>query len=91
MAIRDVSKQWAALMESEAAADKEYTEACESACEAIDKAKEEEIDEFDEETIDPSECGFAEDEIPVDEVVDPMQMWKDLKKDAPKKANVKVD
>lgn len=92
MAIKDVSRQWAAMMESDAAEDKKYTEACESACEAMAQAEIDEIDNFDEEEIDPAECGFAEAEEQVDEVVDPMQMWKDMKNsnEAPKK-NVKVD
>lgn len=72
MAIKDVSKQWAALLESEAAVDKEYTEACEEACEAIEKAEEAEIDEYDVEELDPAECGFGEAEDEVNEVVDPL-------------------
>lgn len=91
MAIKDVSRQWAAMMESEAADDKKYTEACESACEAIAQAEADEIDNFDEEEIDPAECGFAEAEEQIDEVVDPMQMWKDMKKQEASKKNVKVD
>ena len=91
MAIKDVSKQWAALLESEAAVDKEYTEACEEACEAIEKAEEAEIDEYDVEELDPAECGFGEAEDEVNEVVDPLQMWKDMKKNEPVKKNVKVD
>ena len=91
MAIKDVSKQWAALLESEMAADKEYAEACEESCDAIEKANEDEIENFDEEEIDPADCGFTEDEMQVDEVVDPLQMWKDMKKQEAPKKNVKVD
>ena len=89
MAIRDVSKQWAAMLESEAAEDREYSEACEEACKSIKKANEDEIDEFDEEVIDPSECGFTEADVEC-EAVDPLQMWKDMKVQQ-KPATVKVD
>lgn len=89
MAIRDVSKQWAAMLESEAAEDREYSEACAEACKSIEKASEAEIDEFDEEVIDPSECGFTEADVEC-ETVDPLQMWKDMKAQQ-KPATVKVD
>ena len=89
MAIRDVSKQWAAMLESEAAEDREYSEACEEACKSIKKANEDEIDEFDEEVIDPSECGFTEADVEC-EAVDPLQMWKDMKAQQ-KPTTVKVD
>lgn len=89
MAIRDVSTQWAAMLESEAEEDKKYSEACDEACKAMDKAEETEIEEFDEEEIDPSECGFTEEDLDC-EAVDPLQMWKDAKaKEKP--ASVKVD
>ena len=43
MAIRDVSKQWAEMLESEAAESKKYSEACDEACKAMEKAEEAEI------------------------------------------------
>ena len=88
--IKDVSKEWAMLMESEESEDRKYAEACDEACKKIKKIEEEEIDGYDAEEVDPCECGFAECEVQVDEVVDPLKMWQDLKKDA-KPAEVRVD
>ena len=88
--IKDVSKEWAMLMESEESEDRKYAEACDEACKKIKKIEEEEIDGYDAEEVDPCECGFAECEVQVDEVVDPLKMWQDLKKDT-KPVEVRVD
>ena len=77
--IKDVSKQYAAFFNESAEEDQKYAKACEEACREAEELKKQEIDEFDEEEIDPRECGFSEEEIQVDEVVDPLKLWQDAK------------
>lgn len=89
--IKDVSKQYAAVFNESAEEDEKYAKACEEACKEAEDLKQQEIDEFDEEEIDPCECGFSEDEIQVDEVVDPLKLWQDAKAQQKKPKLVKVD
>lgn len=90
MAIRDVSKEWALMLESEADADKRYGDACDEACEKMKELEEKELNDIDEVEVDPVECGFSEEEVDVNEVVDPLQLWKDNKAKQ-KPVTVKVD
>lgn len=90
MAIRDVSKDWAMMLESEEAADKQYGAACEEACKKIEELEEKELEDIDEVEVDPAECGFSEEEVSCNEVVDPLQLWKDNKAKQ-KPVEVKVD
>ena len=89
--IKDVSKQYAAFFNESAEKDQKYAKACEEACREAEELKKQEIDEFDEEEIDPCECGFSEEEIQVDEVVDPLKLWQDAKAQQKKPELVKVD
>lgn len=90
MAIRDVSKEWALMLESEADADKRYGDACDEACKKMKELEEKELNDIDEVEVDPVECGFSEEEVDVNEVVDPLQLWKDSKAKQ-KPVTVKVD
>lgn len=65
--IKDVSKQWAAILESDEAADAAYGIACEEACNEADEIKEAEINNFDEEEVSLEECGLADSEEGIDE------------------------
>ena len=90
MAIRDVSKNWAMMLESEEVADKRYGDACERACKKIEELEQQELNDIDEVEVDPVECGFSEEEVTCNEVVDPLEMWKTIKAEQ-KPAEVKVD
>lgn len=65
--IKDVSKQWAAILESDEAADAAYGVACEEACNEADEIEKAEIDNFDEDEVSLEECGLADQEDVVDE------------------------
>lgn len=91
MAIKDVSKQWALMLESEAEEQKKYCEACEEAEKRAEELKERELEDIDEEELDPAELGFTEEEVKCNEVVDPLQMWKDMKRDERGALLMKVD
>ena len=89
--IKDVSKQWAMMLESEEEEQKKYSEACDEACKKAKELEEQELEDIDEEVIDPSELGFTEEEVECNEVVDPLQLWKDAKKENKGPMLMKVD
>jgi len=89
--IKDVSRQYAAFFAEAKEEDEKYSNACAEACKEAEELKKQEIDEMDEEEIRPEDCGFTEADIQVDEVVDPMQLWKDAKAKDKKQELVKVD
>jgi len=78
------------MLESVEDADKKYGDACQEACKEMEELEEQELNDIDEVEIDPAECGFSEEEIECNEVVDPMQLWKDNKAKQ-KPTTVKVD
>lgn len=66
--IKDVSKRWAAILESEEAADEAYGVACDRSCEEAEELEREAIEECDERPLSLAECGF-ENDIDEDEEV----------------------